>query len=305
MAEGVRIHAVEAAPPRRKEISSSDATTIVLIHGAGLDHRDWTFSMTSTLRAELGPKVRIIAFDRPGFGDSERPRGSAAGLPAAQARLLRKAAAAFGVRNAVLVGHSWGGAVAMAWALAAQADGGAPDGAVLSDAPEVIGVASLAGAILPWSFAQSLKNARRVGEAARLAWSSGGMNATGMGAAAKAALSDAFHPNQPPEGYLAHIATELSPTDGAAASTMADVATINGALAAQGPKLSTLSAPVELVYGDADEVLSIDEQGERALGLIPQARLTRLEGVGHMVHHAAPEACLAAIGRLAAGVKPA
>lgn len=267
-----------------------DAPAAVLIHGAGLDHRDWTFSFMHALRRAAGAGPSILAFDRPGFGRSTRPLDPAVSTPNGQARYLRRAATALGLRRVAPIGHSWGGAVAAAWALAERGE---------PDAPEVVGMGSFAGALLPWSMRQSMRNAQRLGEAARIALGAGGFTAEGMGEAARAALADAFSPNAPPEGYVEHIATKLSPTSGPAASTMADIAAINAALTLQGPQLTRLAAPAALVYGVEDQILNIAEQGDRAARMIPEARMTRLEGVGHMVHHAAEAACVeAALGLL-------
>ena len=70
----------------------------------------------------------VIAFDRPGHGLSGWPGATAAQL-AEQARLLRGGLAELGVRRATIVGHSYGGSVALAWALDApdSVDGLAAD----------------------------------------------------------------------------------------------------------------------------------------------------------------------------------
>ena len=59
---------------------------------------------------------RVIAFDRPGFGHSDRPR-NVVWTPAAQAELLRGALDRLGVSQAIVLGHSWGASVAVALAL--------------------------------------------------------------------------------------------------------------------------------------------------------------------------------------------
>lgn len=267
--EGVRLHAMDRE-------GEDPSTAIILIHGAGLDHRDWTFSFLEGL-----PRAyRVLAFDRPGFGDSSRP-SIAGGLPTTQARLLRTAAMSLGVERAVLVGHSWGGAVAMAWGL---------------DAPEAtIGVVSLAGAVAPWSLGSSIAHGRRMRSAARMALRPGGLRT-----AAIEGLTESFSPNAIPNGYLEHIATELTLTSGAAAAAAGDVATFNGALGLQAQRYPGFDRPVELVYGDADLILSPSEQGEAASELLPNARLTIEKGAGHMIHHTHPDLCLEAILRAAA-----
>ena len=64
----------------------------------------------------LAADHRVIAFDRPGFGYSERPRGRI-WTPAAQAALLRQALDRLGAARPVIVGHSWGTMVALEMAL--------------------------------------------------------------------------------------------------------------------------------------------------------------------------------------------
>ncbi len=271
--EGLRIHALErAARPRR---SKAVAPTVILIHGAGLDHRDWTFDFLS----RLDPYRRVLAFDRPGFGRSGRPHGPSAALPSVQARLLRRAAVQLGVDRAVVVGHSWGGAVAMAWG---------------ADAPEATdGVVSLAGAVAPWSFARTLVNGARIRERALTALRAGGKER-----ALRQTFETAFAPASTPRGYLEHIAPAASGC--ALAATLSDLGVINGALALLTPRYRRFAPPVELVYGDQDEILCAEEQGVAAARLLPSARLSILEGRGHMLHHSDPAVCVAAIDRVAA-----
>ena len=64
----------------------------------------------------IAKRHRVIAFDRPGFGYSDRPHGSAwsAGT---QADLIRDAFAVLGINRPIVLGHSWGAAVALALGL--------------------------------------------------------------------------------------------------------------------------------------------------------------------------------------------
>ena len=65
-------------------------------------------------------------------------------------------------------------------------------------------------------------------------------------------------------------------------------------------RYGALDLPVEVVHGAADEVVPVRIHGARMVERIAGARLTLLDGVGHMPHHAAPEAAVAAIERVAA-----
>ena len=57
--------------------------------------------------------------------------------------------------------------------------------------------------------------------------------------------------------------------------------------------------PVEAIHGEADRT-AVPRQARELAEAVPGARLTLLPGVGHMAHHAAPEAVLAAVARIEA-----
>jgi pimeloyl-ACP methyl ester carboxylesterase len=101
--DGVRLHYVERGA----------GDPVVLLHGNGSMIQDFECSGLLDLVAR---DHRVIAFDRPGFGHSERPR-SVVWTPAAQAKLIKLALAQIGVSSAIIVGHSWGASVAVAMAL--------------------------------------------------------------------------------------------------------------------------------------------------------------------------------------------
>jgi pimeloyl-ACP methyl ester carboxylesterase len=83
----------------------------LLIHGLGGFAESWRHTIDA-----LAPHGRVIAPDLPGFGQSAKPRGAydLAFFAGAVDGLLR----ALGVERARLVGHSLGGGIAIAYALA-------------------------------------------------------------------------------------------------------------------------------------------------------------------------------------------
>ena len=85
----------------------------MLLHGVGAMTGEMT---ASGIVDALAADHRVIVFDRPGFGYSERPRGRI-WTPAAQAALLRQALDLLGVERPVIVGHSWGTLVTLEMAL--------------------------------------------------------------------------------------------------------------------------------------------------------------------------------------------
>lgn len=101
--DGVRLHYLDhgSGPP------------VVLLHGNGAQAADF---MGCGLVDALRQRYRIIAFDRPGFGYSERPRDRL-WTPTAQAQLLAQACQALGIQQPVVLGHSFGTEVTLAMAL--------------------------------------------------------------------------------------------------------------------------------------------------------------------------------------------
>jgi pimeloyl-ACP methyl ester carboxylesterase len=100
---GVRLHYVERG----------SGAPLVLLHGNGSMIQDFESSGLIDLAAK---NYRVIAFDRPGFGHSDRPR-TVVWTPAAQAELINGALHRLGVSHAIVLGHSWGASVAVALAL--------------------------------------------------------------------------------------------------------------------------------------------------------------------------------------------
>jgi Thiamine pyrophosphate enzyme, N-terminal TPP binding domain/alpha/beta hydrolase fold len=100
---GVRLHYFERG----------SGAPLVLLHGNGSMIQDFESSGLIDLAAKT---YRVIVFDRPGFGHSNRPR-NVVWTPAAQAELLRSALGRLGVSGAIVLGHSWGASVAVALAL--------------------------------------------------------------------------------------------------------------------------------------------------------------------------------------------
>ena len=101
--DGVRLHYLEHGV----------GEPLVLLHGNGITSSDFE---ACGLLGRAAEQHRVIAFDRPGFGYSERPR-STIWTPEAQARLLHKALLQLGIERPVVVGHSWGTLVALAMGL--------------------------------------------------------------------------------------------------------------------------------------------------------------------------------------------
>jgi len=100
--EGVRIHYLERGDP--------GAPSVILFHGNGSLIQDF---IISGLVDRLARRNRVLCFDRPGFGYSQRPRARIWNATS-QAGLFVKVLQQLGVRDPIVIGHSWGALVAVA-----------------------------------------------------------------------------------------------------------------------------------------------------------------------------------------------
>lgn len=255
---------------------------VVLIHGASGNLRDWTFNIAP----RLAETHRVIAFDRPGFGHSGRiaERGW---NPGVQAALLAKATAALGAERPIVAGHSWGGALAMAWAV---------------DRPDdVAGIVSVAGATMPWggdlSFLYSLAASDVTGSLVGRIVTTFATEGT-----IESFMAGTFAPQKIPAGYADYFGAPLATRPRVVRYNARDIANLNAALTAQSVRYKDLNVPVEIIHGQADNAVFPDIHAVAMHFRLPNSRLTLLPGVGHMPHHAAPEEVLAAVSRLSAQV---
>lgn len=90
-------------------VAGTDGDVCVLLHGIANTWRFWT-----GIAAELAATRRVVAFDLPGFGDSELPAGPL--TAPAVADILIEAFDRLGIDQAAVCGHSMGGLVALAMA---------------------------------------------------------------------------------------------------------------------------------------------------------------------------------------------
>ncbi|HVJ51001.1 MAG TPA: alpha/beta hydrolase [Aliidongia sp.] len=268
--DGVDLHYIERGVGR----------PVVFLHGAGgmLDE-----VLSSPVAALLAQRYRLIVFDRPGFGHSTRPRADLAG-PGAQARLLRAALGKLGIERPIIVGHSWGGAMALAYAI---------------EFPEALSsLVLLAGWAYPARQAAimlfSLPSTPFLGGLVqRSVWPSLAR------LLAPEAVTRIFAPAIVPAAFLDSFPLEMALRPSQLFADAEDMCMLNPGVARLQQHYSKLSMPIELVTGDSDSVVHPEQHAMRLAALLPHSRLTVLGGVGHMPHHSAPEEVLHAVDRAA------
>ena len=253
---------------------------LVLLHGAGCNLEDMRWALGERLAA----RHRVIMVDRPGAGWSER-RGRISSSPAVQAAMLRELLDCLGVTRAVLVGHSWGGALALAFALDHPQR---TAGLVLLSPPTHPHLRwmrrlyrPLAAPIFGSLFAHTLALPLAV-------------------AAFDAGLRGAFAPQLVPRRYLKHSAAFLLLRPAAFLANARDMADLQTFLTRQASRYRELAVPTVIVQGDSDGIVPVEKHARTLAAAVPQAKLVVLPGIGHMPHHAATDRVVAEIEELVA-----
>jgi pimeloyl-ACP methyl ester carboxylesterase len=251
---------------------------LVLIHGASGSLRDFSFA----LMPKLASHYRVTALDRPGLGLSEPLPNGAVGLTA-QARHLRRATDMLGITKPLLLGHSYGGAVALAWALDVP-----PRALILVSAPSL----PWPGPLDPWYRANNNRLARAVLIPLAAAWVP--MRYV------RRAIDGVFAPESAPAGYADHMGVAFTARASVLAINADQVNALRDELVAMAPRYPSLTLPVELIHGDADTIVPLAIHSGPLVGLLPDAHLTVIPGAGHMPHQTHPDIIISAIDRAAA-----
>jgi pimeloyl-ACP methyl ester carboxylesterase len=265
--EGVRLHYVERGQGR----------PVVFLHGNGMTVEDMLIS--GVLPAAADRSYRAIAIDRPGFGHSERPRGTA-WTAAAQAALLPRVFARLGIERPIVVGHSLGTMVALALAL------NHPD--------QVSGLVLLSGYYYPTARADVAMVAPPatplIGDL--LCYTIAPLMAEAM---APRFIRKMFAPLAVPARFHDHfpVALMLRPSQIMAASK--DATHMIPDASAMANRYPGLSCPIAIIAGDSDAVVDQIDQAHKLHAAVPGSMIDVFAGTGHMVHYADPARVLRAI----------
>ena len=264
--DGVRLHYVErgAGPP------------VVLIHGNMVWHRDFN---ASGLIDHLARSRHVIAFDRPGFGHSTRPRDRL-WTPTAQAKLLHTALARLGIERPVVVGHSTGSMVALAMALDYPAD--------------VRKLVLLGGYYYPSMRVDALLTAPValpvLGDVMRYT-----VTAVSARLMLKRAIRAMFRPKEVPVDFLATLSREMMLRPVQLRANAEDAAFMIGQAKVNSERHHELHLPVAIFAGAEDAVVNVEKHSVRLHSELSQSKLVVVPGAGHMVHYAAADEIVAAI----------
>jgi pimeloyl-ACP methyl ester carboxylesterase len=271
---GLRQHVVELGDAQR------DTPPILVIHGAGCNLED----MRLAFGERLASRHRVILIDRAGLGYSAR-KGRYGSAPSCQAAILRDVLDRLGVARATVVGHSWGGTLAAAFAL---------------DYPQrVAGLVLLAPPLYPrldgLTLLYTVFAAPIFGSLyARILALPLGVPFIGP------ALGSAFLPQWPPRLYLKRSAALLLLRPSVFLANARDIADLENNLTTQSARYGELRMPTVIMAGTRDMIVPLRHHALKFADAVPHAKLVVLPGIGHMLHHVAADRAIAEIEQIAA-----
>ena len=256
---------------------------LVLLHGNGTMIEDFVSSGLIDMAAR---SHRVIAFDRPGFGHTARPR-AIVWTAEAQADLIAVGLRRLGVRQATMLGHSWGCAVAIALA---RRHPDLVSGLVLVSGYYYASVrADVVGASLP--------SLPVLGDILRFTVSPLVARATWP-----LATRRMFGPAPVAETFKSFPKEMVFRPSQILASAAEAALMVPGAATAAG--YADLKLPVAIIAGEGDRIVDVETQSAGLHAELAQSTFQRVPGAGHMVHQTAPEIVLAAIEGLSAPAFP-
>jgi pimeloyl-ACP methyl ester carboxylesterase len=246
---------------------------IVLLHGQPGSSADW--EPVATL---LEPEFRVVVPDRPGYGDTG---GDAFGISTnadAVAALMDR----LDIDKATVVGHSWGGAPALAFAkshadrvdglvLVSSVDPSAP----MSRSDRVLALPVVGPVASRFGF-RVLARLLGIGQLRRVVQ----QRVNGTSDEGLTALASSWRTGDVWRSFVVEqraMRDELPELDG---------------------HLGSIDTVTAVIVGDADKIVP-PSAGEALAGAIPKARLVTLEGAGHLLPQEDPAAVAAVIADVA------
>lgn len=267
-------------------IVQGEGPDLVLIHGASGSTRDFTFDFAD----RLSDRYRVFIVDRPGLGYSTSALPGETSMfatkgasPTLQAQHISKAVKELGAENPIVVGHSYGGIVSLAWGL--------------EDQENIAGLVLLGSVSNPWPGGLGWYydvNGSFLGGAVVPPL----LSAFAPQSAIDATMVSIFEPQDAPENYSNFVGPRLVLRRDSLRSNARQIMNLRPEVVKLSPRYGELTLPVEILHGDADTIVPLNIHSAVLVDQIEASNLVVLPGVGHMPHHTNPDDVIAAIDRI-------
>lgn len=270
---GYRMNSVYVPRPK-----GADLPTLVFIHGASANLRDPMVAF----RAKLEGRADMLFLDRPGLGFSDRG-GPQNAYPDGQADAIATLMHKRGIKKAIIVSHSFGGAIAASFAL--------------NHKDMVAGLLFLSPATHPWP--GGIEWYYDVAKTPVLGWFFSTLVAPPVGLASiDKATKYVFEPNPRPDDYIEQTAAYLAIRPRAFRNNAIDIANLLEYVKRVSPRYKEIKAPTVIITGDADRVVLPEIHSRQLHEDIAGSTLLRIHNLGHKPDYVVTDLAIAAIEKL-------
>jgi pimeloyl-ACP methyl ester carboxylesterase len=271
---GYRMNSVYVPRPK-----TADLPTLVFIHGASANLLDPMVAF----RSKLEGRADMLFLDRPGLGFSDRG-GPQNAYPDGQADAIAALMKKRGIKKAIIVSHSFGGAIAATFAL--------------NHKDMVAGLLFLSPATHPWP--GGIEWYYSVTKTPVLGWLFATLVAPPAGLAAiDKATKFVFAPNPRPPNYIKETAAYLAIRPLAFRNNAIDIANLLDYVKRVSPRYKEIKAPTVIITGDADRVVLPEIHSRQLHEDIAGSTLLRIHNLGHKPDYIVIDLAIAAIESLA------
>ncbi len=241
-----------------------DGPELLMIHGLTGNGRNLTYALAPALRAHF----RVITLDRPGAGYSD-PVADAETSLHGQASLVARFIEAKGLQRPLVLGHSLGGAVALALAI---------------DHPRhVRGLVLVSALTHPQHLPPPVFLSLAVRPAFLRRWVAECL-AVPLGMLGRRhILRQVFAPDPVPEDFALRGGGLLAMRPESFYAASCELQRINGDLRGMVAHYPRLTLPIGLIHGDRDPILALRGHGEAMAKRVPGLLFESVEGRGHML----------------------
>jgi len=268
---------------KASDIENQENAPVVLIHGSSGSSADMELAFFEA----FPPDIDLYAFDRPGIGWSEtKLHPLEMSDPMKQAEAIHMAVKKLKLNKPVIVGHSWGGAVAIAYAK--------------QFGDEITGAVSLAGVAYPWKGPYGWYDIVLTSPVINHVFSRLFLNKIGQ-LYVPLSIKSIFEPEVAREDYREGAQAEILLRPSKIINNSYYSYNLRRHLETMSEDYADIKTPFLIFAGNRDYIVNSKRQSERFHNAVAASEYILLKGVGHMPHHTQTQILADKIGRMSKG----